>query len=97
MPAAAFHLRLSVEPQFRALATDVITRYFDIIGVSEPDRARLASAFSTALEGLVPSAEGGTPATVEVSCVGGPGGGELRLRCGSKSAVVPYSAPSAVR
>lgn len=94
MSVPVFRLRVPSEADYRVLATEVVTRYFDLIGGAEPDRKGLEAAFGQALAELAAPGAGGAPAAdLEVACVTAPGGGELRLRCGTRTSVVSYRQP----
>ena len=99
MSAAVFNLRVPVEADYRSLASEIVSRYFELIGGAEAERKALERKFSKALDEVIGASSGaGAPARdVEVSCVGGAAGGELQLRCGGRAAVVRYPGPGAAR
>lgn len=96
MADPVFQLRVPVDPDYRPIATEVVTRYLALLGGSEPERQAFEAAFNRAVHELISSGRpvDGT-AQIEVSCLNNGAGLELRLRCDGKSAVVRQARPGA--
>ena len=91
--SSVFTLRVPADPQFRGLADDVVARYVEIAGIPGAERDAVASALAAALDGLHPA-----PAeAVDLVCTTKPGGFDLTVRCGGRSAVVHHPQPAAKR
>ena len=93
MSAPVFTLTVPADPSFRSIACEVVGRYVDLVGGSEPERAAFESAFVKAVDDLVGSGD----VDVELSCLAQPPGFEIRLRCGGRSAVVSHPVPASQR
>ena len=90
MSAPVFTLSVPTEPSYRAIACEVVTRYVDLVGGTEHERAAFESAFVKAVDGLIRPGD----MDVEISCLSQPAGFEIRLRCGGRSAVVSHPVPA---
>jgi hypothetical protein len=86
MSSPAFTLHVPSQPPFRSLACDVVSRYIDLGGGTEAERSAFAATLATAIDALV----GDSNADLELSCVAGSSGFEIRLRSGSQSSVVHH-------
>ena len=91
--SSVFTLRVPADPQFRGLANDVVARYVEIAGIPDAERDAVSSALVAAIDGL-----GVAPAeVVDLVCTTKPGGFDLTVRCGGRSAVVHHPQPAAKR
>jgi hypothetical protein len=89
--SAEFTLRVPADPQFRGLANEVVARYVEVSGIPEPDRPPLAASFAAALDRVSP----GETDQIDVVCTAVPGGFDITVRCGGRSAVVHHPQPAA--
>ena len=91
--SAAFTLRVPADPEFRALANDVVARYVEIAGGSDAERGAFVAALSDAIDGLA----GAPGEPLELACTTRPSGFDITVRSGGREVIVHHPSPAGKR
>lgn len=87
----AFTLQIPVEPSYRALGSEVASRYAELSGGSAADGAALAAALTGAIDRLVAGA--GTGARLDLSFQPDSAGVHVELACNGHRETVKVTIP----
>ena len=90
MADPVFVLHVPTDPTYRPIACEVATRYVDLVGGTEQERAAFEAVMSRAVDDL---AKAGAQ-DVRVSCAVHGSGFEMTLTGGGKSAIIRHPVPS---